>query len=544
MQNGKQKIIVTSALPYAHALPHLGNFIGSILPADAYYKYLTMEDEDAIFICGSDQHGTPIELRAIKEGVPPGQLADSVHERIKSMLAAYGCTPTYYGKTHTEQNKQSVYELYHALKKNGYITEVHDKQAYCKYDKRFLVDRDIEGTCPFCGGKKARGDQCDDCGRLLDPIMIIDPHCNICGRSEIEFRDVKNLAISLDKLQGRIEAYVNSASQNGWSKNATNKTLTFLKEGLKPRDITRSMKWGFPVPEKGFEDSVFYVWFDAVISYIGITREWSESKWKEYWMSSSTKLIQFMGKDNIEFHTMMFPGILLGADMGYILPYSIRASEYLNSRSVKFSKSRGIGLNMESALTVLGAEYWRFILMYLYPESADVEFSVDAVKEIVNSVMNDKIGNLVHRVLTLCWSNSILNGIATSTDEKVEKIVEGYRLNFSQQHIREALGNVVELASYGNELISSSEPWKMIKDEGKHAEAKRVMSLLAGVVRAVGILLYPFCPESSSKVLEAFGSGPKLSSIFEEVPLSIKSQPKPLFSKFEKEDEEKLSSFS
>ena len=544
MQEDKQRIIVTSALPYAHALPHLGNFIGSILPADAYYKYLTMEEEDAIFICGSDQHGTPIELRAIKEGIPPEQLADSVHEKIKAMLVAYGCTPTYYGKTHTEQNKESVYELYRALKKNGYITEVHDKQAYCKYDKRFLVDRDIEGTCPFCGGKKARGDQCDDCGRLLDPIMIIDPHCNICGRSEIEFRDVKNLAISLDKLQGRIEAYVNSASQNGWSKNATNKTVTFLKDGLKPRDITRNMKWGFPVPEKGFEDSVFYVWFDAVIGYIGITKEWSESRWKDYWLSGNTKLIQFMGKDNIEFHTMMFPGILLGADLGYVLPYSIRASEYLNSRSVKFSKSRGIGLNMENALTVLRAEYWRFILMYLYPESADVEFSVDAVREIVNSVMNDKIGNLVHRVLTLCWSNPKLNGISASTDETVEKIVGEYKLNFSSQHIREALGNVIALASYGNEVISSSEPWKLIKDESKSSEAKRVMSLLAGIVRTVGILIYPFCPGASSTVLEVFGTEPKFSSIGEEASLNIKSQPKPLFSKFEKAEEEKLSSFS
>ena len=544
MEENKQRIIVTSALPYAHALPHLGNFVGSILPADIYYKYLTMEGEDAIFICGSDQHGTPIELQAIKDGKSPEDLADSVHNRIKELLELYGCTPTIYGKTHTKQNNFAVYELYSALKKNGYIITVEDKQAYCAVDKRFLVDRDIEGTCPFCGGKKARGDQCDDCGRLLEPTMLIDPHCNICGKSEISFRDVKNLAISLDKLQDKIEAYVRASIDNGWSKNAVNKTLTFLKEGLKPRDITRNMKWGFPVPEPGFENSVFYVWFDAVIGYIGITREWSESKWRDYWLSGSSKLVQFMGKDNIEFHTMMFPGILIGADLGYVLPYTIRASEYLNSRNIKFSKSRGIGLNMENALSIIGADYWRFVLMYSYPENADTEFSSEIVKEVVNSILNDKIGNLVHRVLTLTWSNiGLLSGSRAYTDTKTSEIVASYRSDFSKQHIREALSDLVQLASYGNEVMSSSQPWKLIKD-GNEEEAKKVISQLLGIVRGVGLLLYPFCPSASKEILSFFGSEHNFDALNEEPEPIIAEQPRPLFSKFGDDEEEKLLLFS
>ncbi|MEM3841108.1 MAG: methionine--tRNA ligase [Candidatus Micrarchaeaceae archaeon] len=544
MESKRQKIIVTSALPYAHALPHLGNFVGSILPADAYYKYLMMEHEDAIFICGSDQHGTPIELQAIKEGKSPESLANSVHESIKELIMEYGCTPTIYGKTHTPQNMETVYEIYHALKKNGYIIAVEDKQAYCEVDKRFLVDRDIEGTCPYCGGNKARGDQCDDCGRLLDPTLLINPHCNICGKSEISFREVRNLAIALDKLQDKIEAFVKSSESNGWTKNAINKTLTFLAEGLKPRDITRNMKWGFPVPGKGFEDSVFYVWFDAVIGYIGITREWSATKWKDYWMSKGTKLVQFMGKDNLEFHTMMFPGILIGSDLGYILPYTIRASEYLNSKSVKFSKSRGVGLNMRTALGILGAEYWRFILMYSYPENSDTEFSLKIVKEAVNSAMNDKIGNFVHRVLTLAYSNAkSLHGLRAYTDSKSAEIVSEYRQNFSKQRIKEALGNLLSMATYGNELMSSMQPWNMIKS-GNAADAAKTISQLLGVVRCIGVLLYPFCPRSSNAILKVFGAEPDFASLDKESAPNITEQPLPLFSKFGKDEEEKLSAFS
>lgn len=549
------KIIVTSALPYAYSIPHLGNFVGSVLPADVFYKYLKMKGVDAIFICGSDQHGTPIELAAIKRGIEPQQLADEVHETMKALFNRMGCTFSYYGKTHTGQNKEVVYELFNALMKNGYITPTEDMQAYCDIDKRFLTDRLIEGTCPYCHGPRARGDQCEDCGMLLTPSMLIDPHCTICGKKEIRFLKVKNLAIALDKLQGNIKSFIDTASQNGWSKNSVNKSLGLLKEGLKQRDITRSMKWGFKVPVEGYEDSVIYVWFDAVIGYIGITRELGDEYVEHYWKYQSTKLIQFMGKDNIEFHTIMFPAILLGSNMGYILPHIIKASEFLTSRSVKFSKSQGVGLNIETALQILGADYWRYVLMHLYPETADTEFSIEALKDIVNSVMNDKIGNLVNRVLIMAKNNvsligSVGGGIeAGAPDNNISEITKSYIANFDGLNIREALRDATALAALGNGIMSRTEPWVLSKqaatDAGAKAEFDKIIRKLLRIVFDVGVLLYPFTPFASSKVLGYFGidGTPALSLLDSSASFDTGKQIEIIFSKITSKEIEQLKEF-
>jgi methionyl-tRNA synthetase len=500
---------VTSALPYSYAVPHLGNFVGSVLPADVYYKYLKMLGEDAIFICGSDEHGTPTELRAIKEGVEPEALAKSMHETIKELFEKFNCTFTYYGETHSDQNRDTVYEIFGLLKSNGYITETKNMQAYCNFDKRFLTDRLIEGTCPYCKYQNARGDQCENCGRLLDPSQLISPRCTICGRSEISFKEVKNLALALDKLQASIGSFINEASKNNWSKNAKNKPLSYIKEGLKPRDITRNMKWGFPVPIKGFENSVFYVWFDAVISYISITKEWNSVEWEKYWVSKDTRLVQFMGKDNIEFHTLMWPGILIGTDVGYTMPTTIRASEYLLSRDVKFSKSQGTGLNMQEALNILGADYWRVILIHLYPETADSEFSIDIVTEIVNKTMNDKIGNLIHRVLTIAKSNAELvkePRISDTNKAELNKIIEDYKANFDRIRLREALHSLFELADYGNALMSKHQPWLLVKngDDNSKKEFSEVMGTLLCTIFNIAIMLRPFAPDASRMALSYF----------------------------------------
>ena len=551
-----EKIIVTSALPYAYSVPHLGNFVGSVLPADVFYKYLKMKGSDAIFICGSDQHGTPIELAAIKKGIEPQQLADEMHETIKSLFDRLGCTFSYYGKTHTDQNKEAVYELFDALMKNGYVVPTEDLQAYCDVDKRFLTDRLIEGTCPYCHGPRARGDQCNDCGMLLTPTMLIDPHCTICGKKEIRFLKVKNLAIALDKLQGKISSFINSRSQNNWSKNAVNKSLGLLKEGLKQRDITRSMRWGFKVPVEGYENSVIYVWFDAVIGYIGITKEFGESYVKEYWKGQGTKLIQFMGKDNIEFHTIMFPAILLGSDKGYILPYTIKASEYLTSRSVKFSKSQGVGLNIEVALQILSADYWRFTLMSLYPETADTEFSIESLKDIVNSVMNDKIGNLVNRVLVIAKNNAHLISNDGGTIEikdaaysDISEIISSYNVNFDSLNIREALRDATALAALGNEIMSNAEPWSLAKKAATDAKIKAdfsaIVKKLLRIVFDLGVLLYPFTPFASSKILGYFGieGAPTFSLLNSTATLNTGKQVEIIFSKITEKEMEQLKKF-
>ena len=519
MQHNTKKIIITSALPYSEAIPHLGNFVGSILPADVFHRYEELAGRDSIFICGSDQHGTPIEIRALKEGVSAEHLADSVHERMKKVFESFECSFTHYGKTNSESNKKAVYEIFQALDKNGYIKEVESVMPYCNIDKRFLTDRYIEGKCPYCGFDGARGDQCDNCGRLLSPQDLVDPYCGLCHNKDIEFKKTVNLAIELDKLQPEILDFV-KMRMGTWSRNAANKTVSYLEQGLEPREITREMKWGFPVPRKGFEDKVFYVWFDAVIGYIGISMEWSE-KWKDYWKGPDTELIQFMGKDNIEFHTMMWPGILIGSGLGFVLPHTIYAYEYLTAKGLKFSKSRGVGLNMENALEIAGPDYWRFALMYLAPESSDNDFTIALFVEVVNKIMNDKIGNYVHRVLTLL-KNSGLKASELVEDEKsmdkVAVLTRKYAEDFEALKMREALKELVAIADVGNEMISSSKPWELIgKDgvkQGSEGRAKELLGGMVSIVRMMGVLMWPFATDASSKILKRFGiSEPRLSDL-------------------------------
>jgi len=546
------KFLITSALPYVDGIMHLGNLVGSVLPADVYYKYLTIKGEDAIFICGSDQHGTPIEIRAIEQGIEPEKLASELHEKTKELLERFECTFTYYGKTNSEANKEVVYEVFNALRKNGYIHEIESKVPYCGIDKRFLPDRFIEGTCPYCNGGNARGDQCDNCGHLLDPKDLINPHCKLCGNKAIVFKVVKNLALDLEKLQPKISEFVNRESKNDWSKNAVNKTLSRFEEGLKPRVITRHLKWGFPVPLRGFEETVFYVWITGLLGYIGITKEWSD-KWKDYWTDRQRILVQFMGKDNIEFHTIVGPGALLGSDLGYILPHTIRASEFLSAKGVKFSKSRGVGLNIQNALDILKPDYWRFVLMYLYPETSDTDFTIALLIGIVNNIMNDKIGNLVNRVLTLTKSNSSLVksvGISASNTYKksIDKIIEKYEDNFKHFKLREALFNIIELADLGNRIMSTKEPWSLVKraasDKAAASELNDLLGSLLVITRDIGILLWPFTPNASINILKHFKAGPELGNLKKDLSLDLKEPTRQIFTKVTDKEKAALERFA
>ncbi|MCL5262546.1 MAG: class I tRNA ligase family protein, partial [Candidatus Marsarchaeota archaeon] len=361
----------------------------------------------------------------------------------------------------------------------------------------------------------------------------------------------KNLALDLSKLQPDLLAFVKSHSGNNWSKNAVNKTLSYLEQGLKPRDITRDMSFGFPVPIKGFEDKKIYVWFDAVIGYIGITREWDGKRWQDYWKSAGTKLIQFMGKDNIEFHTMMWPGILIGANSGYVLPYTIMAYEYLNAKGVKFSKSRGIGLNAQNALDIMHADYWRFALIHMLPETADSEFTIAGFVEIVNKIMNDKIGNLVNRVLTLAKNNrKLLDATAAKLPEAVDTLIEQYMRDFASIKIREALHDVVGIADIGNEIMSREEPWALAKLAVSSEEAARrfadTMTTLIDMVHKLGVLLYPFTPKASSDILSYFGidSAPSFDMLAKLPALDLSKEVRPIFRKVTSSEIAKMEKFS
>ncbi len=539
-------MIVTSALPYINGMPHLGNLVGSILPADIYSRYLQMAGVEHIFICGSDQHGTPIELSAIRNGIDTEKFADSMHERTKNALLNMECDFTYYGKTHTEQNKRVVYRIFEALDRNGYISEEEVMQAYCLLDMRFIPDRMIEGICPYCGSAHARGDQCDDCGRLLDPQEIVGPKCSICGKSEIEFRKTKNLAIELPMLSENIKDFIRSIEQNV-SKNALNKTTSYVDAGLKSRQITRDLKWGFKVPKKGFEDKVFYVWFDAVIGYIGITMEWNEALGEDYWTDTNTELVQFMGKDNIEFHTVIWPAILEGSSIGYIKPTRIMVYEYLISGKIKFSKSRGVGLNIENALDVMGAEYWRFVLSYLLPETSDMDFSVELIFEVVNKIMNDKIGNLVNRAFTISSKNRALlsgNSLREITGRKIREKLGIYRNDFENVRMREALKQIVELADLGNEIMSVEKPWELAKAEDAEFFSK-VMNDVLHICRCIGIMLWPYTPNASTYILRHFGidGKPQIDELQKSMEFLPDDDIKPIFSKIGEREKNMLSGF-
>ena len=549
------KYIVTSALPYVQTIIHLGNLIGSILPADKHYKFLKMSGEDAIFICGSDEHGTAMEITALREHTTPQELSERNHRKIKELLEKYECTFTNYGKTDSEENKRVTYEIFNGLLKNGNIVKSDSEQPYCNIDKRFISDRFIEGTCPYCKFDGARGDQCDSCGKLLDPRDLIKPRCTICGKSEITFRKVANLALNLEKLQHEIKKFIDEKSKYNWSKNAINHSNGYISKGLKNREITRSVEWGFPVPMAGFEDKRYYVWFDAVCGYIGITYEWDRKKADLYWKGKDTKIIHFMGKDNIEFHTLIFPGMLIGSDVGYTLPTTVYAYEYLMWEGKKFSKSRGVGLNIEEALSILPADYWRFALASILPENADADFSLESFRQAVDNDLNNVMGNFVHRTLTLVKNNfeGKVPKAGRGADEEGENTLEmvndevkKYGDNFRKIEIREALRNVVRIAAIGNEYLSGKEPWKMIK-AGRLDEAAAVLNICTGIAYKMGILLYPFTPAASEQICKVFDAGHELklaSSVPKEGKQLNLDGLKPLFSKLTDEQIERIERFS
>ncbi|MGC9149843.1 MAG: methionine--tRNA ligase [Candidatus Micrarchaeia archaeon] len=497
------KYLVTSALPYIHGIPHLGNLVGSILPADVFYKFLKMKGEEAIFICGSDEHGAQMELDAIKNNTTPKEIADKNHTLVKKLLEDFGCTFTFYGRTGSKENEELTKEIFLALYKNGYIIEKEEEQAYCEKDKRFLPDRFVEGICPYCGGL-ARGDQCDTCGKLLTPKQIINPRCKICG-NKVVFKKTKNLFLDLTKIKSRIEEWIKNSK--GWSKNAVANSLEFLKH-LEPRAITRDLTWGFDVPIKGYENKKFYVWFDAPIGYIGITQEWinneknpEKTKDLNYWWKDDAKIVQFMGKDNIVFHTIFFPGSLMGSDLGFSLASVIMAFEFLTAKGLKFSKSQGRGLNIQTALELLPSDYWRYVLISLLPETADSEFSLELMQKIVNTELNDEIGNFIHRTLSFIskeFNSQIPN---CEFDEETKKVmdevyekVEEYEEEFLKLRLREALKKCVDVALIGNSYLSKREPWK--NKENREITLKASIE----IVKILAIMLYPFTPSSSKKI--------------------------------------------
>lgn len=499
------RVMVTSALPYVHDMPHLGNIVGSVLPADVFHRYLKLAGHDSIFMCGSDSHGTMFEITAEKLGITPEELVFRNHEKIKEIFRKLNIGFTFYGITHSNENRETTYEIFRKLDENGCLIEEEMELPYCTSCKKFLADRWIEGECPHCGGL-ARGDQCDDCGNLLTPDEIIKPRCVHCGRADIQFRSTKHLFLNLPEFEACLKEWISGKS---WSPIVKNFSLGWLKGGLKPRTITRDSSWGFPVPKEGYEGKVIYVWFDAPIGYIGITREWSNSigkkdEWKKWWLGEC-RYVQFMGKDNIPFHSITFPATLMGTREDWKLVDDLIGSAWLISKDVKFSKSRGKGLTTEEALEIRPTDYWRYVLMSLYPENDDSMFTWDEFQRRINNELSDLIGNFIHRTLSFTKLNygkipkaGRLEDKDLAMVKKLEQIHAQITDDFEEARLREALKNVLHLVKETNSYFNSEEPWKLLKKDRERVAT--ILNLCCNVVRSVSVYLYPFLPESSEKV--------------------------------------------
>jgi methionyl-tRNA synthetase len=427
-RKGIRNILVTSALPYVNNVPHLGNIIGCVLSADVYARYCRLRGYNVLYICGTDEYGTATETKALAEGLTPRQICDKYHTIHKQCYEWFGISFDHFGRTSTPLQTQIAQDIFKHCENNDKVLEQDVEQLFCNTDQRFLADRYVTGTCPDCGYEDARGDQCDSCGHLLNATDLVDPKCHICKNTPVVQKS-KHLFLDLPALSDELTQFVDTQSVKGrWSQNSISVSQSWLKTGLKPRCITRDLKWGTPVPRPGYENKVFYVWFDAPIGYLSITANYT-SHWQKWWKanlpdSENVELYQFMGKDNIPFHTVIFPSTLLGAGKseGYTLLHHISTTEYLNYEDGKFSKSRGTGVFGDSVQeTQIPVEVWRYYLLANRPELSDSMFTWKDFQAKNNSELLPNIGNFVNRALKFLKNE--FNGVVppitlNDTDEK------------------------------------------------------------------------------------------------------------------------------
>jgi len=509
-KNIKEKRLITAALPYVNNVPHLGNIVGSHLPADIFARFCRQKGYDTLFIGGTDDHGTPIEIAAQKQNISPGELADYFYKIHKEIYDWFGFSYDNFSRTSKKVHEDLTQGMFKIIYERGYILEKTLKLPYCPNCKRFLPDRYLEGVCPACNCDSARGDQCEKCGRVLDPIELKNPRCTICGSHNIEFKDVKHLFLNLEGLSSKLETWIKSNIH--WRSQVKSLALGWLKEGLKPRCITRDLKWGIKVPLKGFEDKVFYVWFEAPIGYISSTKE-KFKNWKDFWQDPNSKIYHFVGKDNIVFHTIFWPGTLL-AHGEFSLPYNVVGLQFLNYEGEKFSKSRGKGVFCENlSKSGLPADYWRFYSSLIIPETNDTDFKWEEFKERINGDLIGNFANFIHRTQSLI--NAQLEGEIKKQNlkkqnildkkfiEKIQKSVLKIDTLFEKIELRETLKEILSLSSEGNKYFDYQAPWRQIKEDKLGAE--KTLILCFNLCKTLAILIHPFLPETSQKIWRELG---------------------------------------
>lgn len=523
------RILITSALPYINGVKHLGNLIGSQLPADAYARFMRARGHEVMLICATDEHGTPAELAAAAAGKPVAEFCAEMWQIQKDLADGFRLSFDWFGRSSSERNHRLTQHFAGRLADAGLIAERVEKQYYSKADGRFLPDRYIEGTCPNCGYERARGDQCENCTKQLDPADLIDPHSAISGSTDIELRETKHLYLRQSAMRDKLRAWIDSKTD--WPLLSSSIARKWLNEGdgLQDRGITRDLDWGIPVkrgdkPWPGMEGKVFYVWFDAPIEYIAATAEWADANglddeaWQRWWRkdkgAEDVRYLQFMGKDNVPFHALSFPVTLMGANFDGTEPWKlvdfIKSTNWLNYEGGKFSTSQGRGVFMDQALDVLPPDYWRWWLLSNIPETADSDFTWAAFQGGVNKDLADVLGNFVSRVTKFCrarFGEAVPEGAYGAEEnaliEKLSARVAAYTASWEAVEIRRAAAELRGIWVEGNEYLQRTAPWAVIKED--EARAAGIIRCALNLVRLYAILSRPFVPDASDTMLRAFG---------------------------------------
>jgi methionyl-tRNA synthetase len=514
--------LITSAIPYINGIKHLGNLVGSQLPADLFARYQRARGNEVLFLCATDEHGTPAELAATKAGKPVAEYCAEMHEVQSKIADGFGLSFDHFGRSSSVQNQSLTQHFAGVLADQNLIAEVSETQMYSHADGRYLPDRYIEGTCPNCGFDSARGDQCDNCTKQLDPVDLINPHSTISGSTDLEMRETKHLYLRQSQMKDQLEAWIDSKTD--WPVLTTSIAKKWLNDGdgLQDRGITRDLDWGVPVKRgdadwPGMEGKVFYVWFDAPIEYIACSQEWVDagkgSDWQRWWRTDQgaddVTYTQFMGKDNVPFHTLSFPATILGSGEPWKLVDYIKSFNYLNYDGGQFSTSRGRGVFMDQALEILPADYWRWWLLSNAPESSDAEFTWENFQANVNKDLADVLGNFVSRITKFCRSKfGEVVPEGGSYGEQEEKLIadvttrlRDYETHMNAIDVRKAAAELRAIWVAGNEYLQSAAPWSTFKEDPETAAAQVRLGL--NLIRLYAVLSAPFIPSTAARMMEA-----------------------------------------
>ena len=521
------RILITSAIPYINGIKHLGNLVGSQLPADLFARFNRAIGNEVMFICATDEHGTPAELAAAKAGKPVAEYCAEMHGVQAEIAKGFRLSFDHFGRSSSQRNHKLTQHFAGKLAENGLIREVSEKMIYSIDDGRFLPDRYIEGTCPNCGFESARGDQCDNCTKQLDPTDLINPRSTISGSTNLEERETKHLYLMQRALKDKLEAWIDSKTD--WPILTTSIAKKWLNDGdgLQDRGITRDLHWGIPVmrgdqPWPGMEGKVFYVWFDAPIEYIACTAEWADANglddaaWQRWWRTdkgaADVTYYQFMGKDNVPFHTLSFPATILGSGEPWKLVDYLKSFNYLNYDGGQFSTSRGRGVFMDQALSILPSDYWRWWLLSHAPESSDAEFTWENFQASVNKDLADVLGNFVSRVTKFAVSKlgdtvpaaGAFGPMETALIADLGVRIADYTRAMEGMEVRKAAAELRAIWVIGNEYLQAAAPWSVVKTDPDQAQAQ--IRLALNLIRIYAVLSSPFIPDAAQTMMTAMGS--------------------------------------